>query len=74
MQSQVMRDAVGKLFLVVRDHDERLVRPLAEQLDNLTDKAAVTVIETVKGFIKDEEFRVFHKGTSQEAEPLFAAT
>ena len=72
-QMEAVRDAVGKFFLIMRDKDECLVRTKAELLDNLTDKASVAVVETVKGFVEDEQFGVFDEGTGQKAEPLLAA-
>ena len=68
-----MGDAVGKLFLIVRDHDERLVRTLAELTDNLTDKTAIAVVEPMQGFVEDEEFGVFDESPGQEAEALLTA-
>ena len=70
MQAEVVGDAVGKFLLIVRNHDKRLVRPLAEALDDLADKLPVLVVEAVKRFVEDEQLRVFHKGSSQETEAL----
>ena len=46
-QAKMMGDARGELFLVVRHHDECLVRPTAEGLDDCLHVTAVDVVETM---------------------------
>jgi len=67
-----MGDAVGKLFLVVRHHDECLTGTLAEQTDNLSDETAIAVVQAVQRLVEDEEFRVLYESTGQQTEPLLA--
>ena len=72
-QVEPVCNTIGKFFLVMGDKDECLMRTLAEQLDYLTDEAAVAVVEAVQGFVEDEQLWVFDECTGQEAEPLLAA-
>ena len=58
LESKPVVDARGELLLVMRDHDERLVRPLAESLYNLPNKLAVAVIEAVKRFVENQQLEL----------------
>ena len=68
-----MCEAVGEFLFVVGDHDERLVWSLAKDADYLPDKLPSAVVEAMKRLVEDEEFRVFHEGSGQQTEALFAA-
>ena len=45
------------------DHDHCFVASLAEGIDNVFDELAVCVVETMKGFVENEELGVFDKGS-----------
>ena len=72
-QHKPVCDAVGKLLFVVRHHDERLVRTLAELLDDLSDELSVRIVEAVERLVENQQFRVLHKSSRQEAKALLAA-
>lgn len=74
MKPEMMGDAGRKLLLIMRDHNKRLSGTKTELHYNLPHKLAIPVVEAMKGFVEDEEFRIFHKGTGQEAQTLFTAT
>lgn len=56
----------------MRDHDERLVAPLAESLDDVFHASAVDEVKSVQRLVEDEEGRVFDKGPCKEYETLLA--
>ena len=68
-----MGDAVGELLFVMRNHNQCLVLSLAEEVYYLSHSLSVVQVQTVKRFIQYEQFRVFDKGSSQEAKALFSA-
>ena len=53
-EAKVMGDAGGEFLLIVRDHDQRLVRASAEGFDDGLDKRAVAQVEAVERFVEDE--------------------
>ena len=68
-----MRDAGRLLIVVVRDHDEGDVGIGTIVLDDGCGTQAPFVVETVEGFVEDEEVGRFDESSRQEAEALFAA-
>ena len=68
-----MRDAPGQFFLVVCHHNQRLLWPQTELLDDLFHEAAVSVVKAMQWLVEYEEVGVFDEGTSQQAEALLAA-
>lgn len=63
----------GRLVGVVRDHNQCFVVPFDKGVDDLLHQLSVTVVETMKRFIEDDQLRVFDEGACQEHEALFAA-
>ena len=60
------------IFLtIVGNHDESLVPSLAESVDDILHKSAVTVVKTMQRLIEDDEFRVLDKGTGKQDKTLF---
>ena len=68
-----MRDASGQFFLVVCHHNQCLLWPQTELLDDLFHEAAVLVVKAMQWLVEYEEVGVFDEGTSQQAEALLAA-
>ena len=58
-----MVDAGRTLFEVVTDENKRFARTLAESIDDILDEPAVVVVETVKGFVENQQFRILDKGS-----------
>ncbi len=54
------------------DHDHCFVASLAEGIDNVFDELAVCVVETMKGFVKNEELGVFDKGSGKKYQALLS--
>ena len=71
---ETVSNTVRQFLLIVCYHHQSLVLSEAELLDNLTDKTAIPIIEAMKRFIQNQQFRVFHKGSSQKAESLLSTT
>ncbi len=61
-----------KLFLIVGNHNHRLVLSLAECLDDILHQAAVSVVKTMKRLVEDEELGILHEGTCQKYQALLA--
>ena len=68
-----MRDAPGQFFLVVCHHNQCLLWPQTELLDDMFHEAAVLVVKAMQGLVEYEKVGVFDEGTSQQAEALLAA-
>ena len=66
-------DAAWKVLLVVSHHDESLVLTGTESVDDFLHFLSALAVKTVKRFIEDEEFWVFHEGTCEEYHALLSA-
>ena len=64
LQEDAVVDAGRELFLIVSNHDHRLVLSLAECLDDILYQAAVSVVKTMKRLVEDEELWILHEGTT----------
>lgn len=67
-----MGDGRRQIVAIVRDHEERLTGLTAIVLDDGLHMSAVGVVETVKGFVENEQNGVFDEGTSKEHKALLA--
>ena len=72
LQEDAVVDAGWELFLIVGNHDHRLVLSLAECLDDILYQAAVSVVKTMKRLVEDEKLRILHEGTCQKYQALLA--
>ena len=72
LQEDAVVDAGRELFLIVSNHDHRLVFSLAECLDDILYQAAVSVVKTMKRLVEDEELRILHEGACQKYQALLA--
>ena len=68
-----MVDAGRKLRIVMGDVEQSLVRTADERLDDVKDPAAMGRIESVHGFIQDQQFRILDEGAGEQAEALLTA-
>lgn len=73
LQFQSVCYAVRKLFLVVRNHNERFVAALAESLYNVLHTLTVFAVKTMKRFVQNQQFGVFYKSSGQKTQALLAA-
>lgn len=60
-----MGDAWGEFFFVVGDHKKGFVLALAEGFYNVFGELTVGVVKSVEGFVKNEEFWIFYKGSGE---------
>ena len=65
LQEDAVVDAGRELFLIVSNHDHRLVFSLAECLDDILYQAAVSVVKTMKRLVEDEELRILHEARAR---------
>ena len=65
LQEDAVVDAGWELFLIVSNHDHRLVLSLAECLDDILYQAAVSVVKTMKRLVEDEELRLIDKSRDE---------
>ena len=72
LQEDAVVDAGRELFLIVSNHDHRLVLSLAECLDDILYQAAVSVVKTMKWLVEDEELGILHEGACQKYQALLA--
>ena len=72
LQHHFFVHAPGKLPLVVRHVDHRLVRPAAESLDHGAGALLVVAVESVQRFVEDQQVGVFDEGARQQQQSLFA--
>ena len=72
-QQQVMVDARRQFLFVVRHHDKRFVRALAESFDDGLHVGTAGIVETMQGLVEDEQFGVLDEGSCQQAEALLSA-
>ena len=73
LQFQSVCYAVGKFFLVVRNHNEGFVTALAESLYDVLHTLTVFAVQSVQRFVQDKQFGVFYKSPGQETQALLAA-
>ena len=65
-------DAGGEFLLVVGHHDDGLVATATECLDDIFDKTAVAVVETMERFIEDEQLGILDECPCHENQALLA--
>ena len=53
-------------------HDHGFVPSQTERLNNVLGQSAVPKVQSVQGFVEYQQLRVFHKGTRQQNQSLFA--
>ena len=68
-----MGATIWKFLLVVSDHNECLVRSLAEGVYYFPHALSVLVVQSMQGFVKNEKFWVFDECSCQQAKALFTA-
>ena len=68
-----MVDASRESFLVVGDEDEGFVGALGKGLNDLFYELAVGGVETMKGFVENQQLGVFHEGAGKEHKALLTA-
>ena len=73
LQLQMMVDAGGEFFLIVGDKDEGLVVTFGKSLNDLLYELAVGGVETMKGFVENQQLGVFHEGAGKEHQALLTA-
>lgn len=73
LQFQSVCYAVRKLFLVVRNHNERFVSALAESLYDVLHTLTVFAVKTMKRFVQNQQFGVFYESPCQKTQALLAA-
>ena len=67
-----MVNVVWEFFLIVGDHDERLVLALAEGLDDIFDESAIVEIKSVERLVENEQSGVLDKCPRQEDKALLS--
>ena len=72
LEEEVAVDAGRELLFVVRHHDKRLVRTLAEGLDDVLHLGTVGDVKAMKRFVEDEELGILHEGACQKYQALLA--
>lgn len=72
LQEDAVVYAGWQFFLIVRNHNHRLVWSLAESFYYVLGESTVSVVESVKRLVQDKELRVFDEGTCQKHQSLFA--
>ena len=72
LEEEVAVDAGRELLFVVRHHDKRLVRTLAEGLDDVLHLGTVGDVKAMKRFVEDEELGILHEGACQKDQALLA--
>ena len=65
-------DAGGEFLLVVGHHDDGFVASATECLDDIFDKTAVAVVETMERFVEDEQLGILDECPRHENQALFA--
>ena len=73
LQNQMVINTLRPLLLVMSYKDQCLVLSAAEGLDDILHQPTVCVVKAVQRFVEYQQGRVFHKGTSQQNQPLFPA-
>ena len=69
-----MVNARRQFVFKMRYHHQRLILTGTKSIDDTFYLLTVEGIQPMQGFVKDQQFRVFHKGPCQQHHTLFAIT
>lgn len=72
-ETNLVVDARGIFLPVVRHHDEGLIAPPAERINNILDEPAVDIVETMERFVEDYQLRVLNESPCQQCQALLTA-
>ena len=65
LEENIISDALGELFLVMRHHYQSFVLATAEGVYNLLYKSSMLKVKTMQGFVKNQQLWVLDKGAGQ---------
>lgn len=73
LQNQGVVDAGRQLAVVVAHHNERFGGVAAVVINDVLHFYSVGIIETVEGFVKNQQLWVLDKGSCEQSQSLLAA-